>query len=53
MLVEVLPALLLATAVHVEGNSTCPRPEQVTARLGELLARPGTPPQSRLPIARG
>jgi len=40
MLVEVLPALLLATAVHVEGNSTCPRPEQVTARLGELLARP-------------
>jgi len=40
MLVELLPALLLATAVHVEGDTTCPRPEQVASRLGELLGQP-------------
>jgi len=41
MLVGLLPALLLATVVHVEGSTTCPGPEQVASRLDGLLAPPG------------
>lgn len=35
-----LPALLLATVVHVEGDTTCPRPEQVRSHLDQLLSAP-------------
>jgi len=52
MLVEVLPALLLATAVHVEGTTACPRPEQVTARLGELVPQPADAGEEAVDRAR-
>jgi len=47
MLVEVLPALLLAAAVQVEGNTTCPRPDQVASRLGALLVTPDAGPAEK------
>ena len=44
MLGGILPALVLATVVNVEGDTACPRPAQVTSHLNQLLAPPSGAP---------